>query len=188
MTTRSFSYRVLPARPPKPPAVPYRDLTGLRFGNLVVLGFLYCRHKKAWWNCVCDCGGKCNQVVVRGDKLTCGQTRCCSCRMAYAQAPKTPPLKARPARLGTTQDGVMVLSAPYVPPPRRVYTAEELAAAEMLSARQMMERRAPLSEIAAYLGCDTATAKQRLAAGGSSQESEVSGQTSRPPMTLPTDD
>lgn len=156
----SFSYRVQPGRPAKPPITRYEDLTGKRYGNLTVLDHLHYRDKKSWWSCLCDCGGENSQIVVRGDKLTGGQTRCCSCRMAYKKSAVT----ARPVRIGTTQDGGMVLSAPYVAPPRREFTAAELAAAELLSAKQMLARRVPLYEIAAYLGCDKATAKQRLAA------------------------
>ena len=156
----TYTHRVNAGRPIKPPITRFLDIKGQRFGNLIVLDHLHYRDKKSWWSCLCDCGGPASQIVVRGDKLTGGQTRCCSCRMAY----KTSAVTARPVRLGTTQDGGMVLSAPYVAPPRRVFTAEELAAAELLSARQMLVRRVPLYEIAAYLGCDKATAKQRLAA------------------------
>ena len=157
---KNFSHRVKPGRPAIPPITRYLDIKGQRFGNLIVLDHLHYRDKKSWWSCLCDCGGPASQIVVRGDKLTGGQTKCCSCRMAYKKSAVT----ARPVRIGTTQDGGLVLSAPYVPPPRRVFTPEELAAAELLSARQMLVRRVPLYEIAAYLGCDKATAKQRLAA------------------------
>lgn len=53
------------------------DLTGNRFGRLLVLSF---DHKDAtrtlWWLCLCNCG---KTKVVRGYCLTSGMTRSCGC-------------------------------------------------------------------------------------------------------------
>ena len=58
------------------------DLTGRRFGRLVVLeragtyaspdGF----HKYATWRCLCDCG---NETVVVSQNLRSGDTKSCGC-------------------------------------------------------------------------------------------------------------
>lgn len=54
-----------------------RDLKGLRFGRLIVIGFSGLnKHRKATWNCLCDCG---NKVVVVGSSLTSGATKSCGC-------------------------------------------------------------------------------------------------------------
>lgn len=55
----------------------YNDLTGKRFGRLIVL----CRapnrgNGHAYWNCKCDCG---NTTVTRTISLTSGHTQSCSC-------------------------------------------------------------------------------------------------------------
>lgn len=53
------------------------DLTGQRFGRLVVLDFFgYDHNRKALWNCQCDCG---NQKVIRANELRCGKTHSCGC-------------------------------------------------------------------------------------------------------------
>lgn len=58
-----------------------KDLTGQRFGRLVVIGrgekeFINPREHCAVWRCRCDCG---REVVVRGYCLTGGHTRSCGC-------------------------------------------------------------------------------------------------------------
>jgi hypothetical protein len=53
------------------PAYP-RDISGQRFGRLVVLDYT----KPTGWRCRCDCG---NQTVVKTDKLNSGHTRSCGC-------------------------------------------------------------------------------------------------------------
>lgn len=57
-----------------------KDLTGLKFGRLTVLGV---DHKKPckngtriYWRCRCDCE---NEVVVLGGSLTSGHTQSCGC-------------------------------------------------------------------------------------------------------------
>lgn len=53
------------------------DLTGQRFGRLVVLEFSgYDHNHKAKWNCQCDCG---KQKVVRANELRSGKTQSCGC-------------------------------------------------------------------------------------------------------------
>ena len=53
------------------------DLTGQRFGRLVVLDFFdYDHNHKALWKCQCDCG---NQKVVRANELRAGKTQSCGC-------------------------------------------------------------------------------------------------------------
>lgn len=53
-----------------------RDLTGQRFGRLVVIGIDERNTKKTYWNCLCDCG---NIKSVRSDSLQCGAIKSCGC-------------------------------------------------------------------------------------------------------------
>ena len=53
-----------------------QDLTGLRFGRLVVTGPAGARGKNMVWLCHCDCG---SDVEVRTDNLRSGGTRSCGC-------------------------------------------------------------------------------------------------------------
>lgn len=53
------------------------DLTGKRFGRLVVLNADHKNSRELWyWRCRCDCG---NETVVSGDKLRRGSTKSCGC-------------------------------------------------------------------------------------------------------------
>lgn len=51
-----------------------RDISGLRFGQLVVLGIA--SRKPVKWACSCDCGGRSD---VRTGELTSGKTNSCGC-------------------------------------------------------------------------------------------------------------
>ena len=55
------------------------DLTGQRFGRLVVISYneeVSKQKKHSFWNCKCDCGNEC---VVRGCYLKSGHTTSCGC-------------------------------------------------------------------------------------------------------------
>lgn len=57
------------------------DLTGRRFGKLVVTGYSHSLKEdygvtRAIWNCVCDCG---NEIQVKADLLRNGHVRSCGC-------------------------------------------------------------------------------------------------------------
>lgn len=55
----------------------YKDLTGRRFGRLVVVSLLkIVKGQGAIWNCLCDCGN--TKQVARGHLLN-GDTRSCGC-------------------------------------------------------------------------------------------------------------
>jgi hypothetical protein len=72
------------------------NLTGIRFGMLLVIGFNGTKRNSSFdWKCVCDCGTK---KVVSGNKLTCGRTKSCGCnrveffrakRVIHGEARKT---------------------------------------------------------------------------------------------------
>ncbi len=54
-----------------------RDLIGLRFGRLVVVGLIGpAKYRQTLWLCTCDCG---NSVQIKGSRLTSGGTQSCSC-------------------------------------------------------------------------------------------------------------
>jgi len=57
------------------PAKSAKDLTGRRFGRLVVTGFAE-RRKNIYWACTCDCGSK---TKVQAWNLTSGHSRSCGC-------------------------------------------------------------------------------------------------------------
>lgn len=52
-----------------------KDLTGQRFGRLVVTGLSHVS-QRSYWRCICDCGNPC---VVCGSKLINGNTKSCGC-------------------------------------------------------------------------------------------------------------
>lgn len=52
------------------------DITGQRFGKLVVENFAYTKNNRAYWNCICDCGNHC---VKMGKYLRNGDTKSCGC-------------------------------------------------------------------------------------------------------------
>jgi len=52
------------------------DLTGLRFGRLLVEKFAYIKRRCYCWICRCDCG---NKKVVYGYSLKSGNTKSCGC-------------------------------------------------------------------------------------------------------------
>lgn len=59
------------------------EMTGQRFGRLVVLRREYVDSRKAWWLCKCDCGAS---HVVEGGRLRSGTTRSCGCLRAEIAA------------------------------------------------------------------------------------------------------
>jgi hypothetical protein len=71
---------------------PLKDITGGRFGRLVVKGRAD-RNGRPAWHCHCDCGKQC---VVVGEDLRSGKTRSCGCLRAEASSKKSSAL------IGTT--------------------------------------------------------------------------------------
>lgn len=55
-----------------------RDLTGQRFGRLIVLAYAYRKPttRKIRWHCLCDCG---TAYIANGNDLHTGNTRSCGC-------------------------------------------------------------------------------------------------------------
>lgn len=54
----------------------FEDITGQRFGRLVVEGIHERRNSKIYWLCWCDCGGT---AITRADFLKTGHTTSCGC-------------------------------------------------------------------------------------------------------------
>lgn len=52
------------------------DITGKRFGRLLVIERRPTINRKAYWSCKCDCG---NTITVSASSLLCGKTRSCGC-------------------------------------------------------------------------------------------------------------
>lgn len=61
---------------PIPPGKRFQDLSGQRFGRLVVLGWAGYSKPNAVWVCKCDCGG---ENLVPSGNLVAGRTRSCGC-------------------------------------------------------------------------------------------------------------
>lgn len=54
-----------------------KDLTGMRFGRLVVVELIgKAANGKYQWKCKCDCG---NYTIVKGNSLTTDHTKSCGC-------------------------------------------------------------------------------------------------------------
>ncbi|MGD7007637.1 hypothetical protein [Metabacillus sp. 84] len=52
------------------------NLTGRRFGRLIVLNLVGSKKGKSVWTCQCDCG---KEITVTGVSLTIGETKSCGC-------------------------------------------------------------------------------------------------------------
>lgn len=52
------------------------DLSGKRYGRLVVVERAYKKYDKIFWKCKCDCG---KEVCVAGSQLKSGMTKSCGC-------------------------------------------------------------------------------------------------------------
>lgn len=52
------------------------DLTGERFGRLVVIKHAYVKKNQNWWECKCDCG---NATIVKARRLSGKITKSCGC-------------------------------------------------------------------------------------------------------------
>lgn len=53
-----------------------KDLTGQRFGGLIVISLQPTESRKTYWICQCDCG---EVKIVRSDNLQCGAIKSCGC-------------------------------------------------------------------------------------------------------------
>ena|SRR3990167_864845 len=53
-----------------------KDLTGKRFGCLLVKKYSCSKDGKSYWECVCDCG---KEKIIRGASLSSGHPRSCGC-------------------------------------------------------------------------------------------------------------
>ena len=58
------------------------NLEGKRYGYLTVLNFCKTNSKRAFWNCLCDCGKTC---VVSGHDLTGDKIHSCGCLKSYGE-------------------------------------------------------------------------------------------------------
>lgn len=63
--------------------LPYKDLTGDRYGQLVVLGYADFDGTKHRWRVKCSCG---TETVARGNSLRSGISTSCGCRKRGAGA------------------------------------------------------------------------------------------------------
>ena len=63
------------------------DLTGKRFGRLLVVSKAESKNKRTMWNCICDCGSR---VVVGGKDMRQVKTKSCGCyhKDHYASPPR----------------------------------------------------------------------------------------------------
>jgi hypothetical protein len=73
-----------------------QDLTGQRFGRLVVIGRTENRGRETVWNCRCDCG---NETSVFATALKQGLTRSCGCLRAETTSKR----RTKHARTGTPE-------------------------------------------------------------------------------------
>lgn len=56
---------------------PRKDLTGMRFGRITVVGYSHTKNSQPYWFCNCDCGR--TNYVIMGNALKQGRTKSCGC-------------------------------------------------------------------------------------------------------------
>ena len=60
-----------------------KDISGQRFGKLLVISYAYTENHKTYWNCICDCG---TEKVIVGQGLREGRVNSCGCGQTYNKA------------------------------------------------------------------------------------------------------
>jgi len=60
------------------------DISGNRYGKLVVLNLAYTKSKNSYWLCKCDCG---NEKIVIANSLKKGTTKSCGCLRIKSKKP-----------------------------------------------------------------------------------------------------
>jgi hypothetical protein len=58
-----------------------KDISGNRYGDLVVKGYSHSHKKRSYWVCQCDCGKTC---VKTGNNIRSGHTLSCGCHLSKA--------------------------------------------------------------------------------------------------------
>lgn len=61
-------------------AAQFKDMSGQRFGKLVVTTYAFTKNAQSHWNCVCDCG---EILVVKGTYLRTNDTLSCGCLRGF---------------------------------------------------------------------------------------------------------
>ena len=78
------------------------DLTGQRFGKLVVTKFVETGERKTHWRCQCDCG---NVIVAVADNLIGGNTKSCGClKLIHGESNKTTEYKIWSKMIGRCEN------------------------------------------------------------------------------------
>lgn len=66
----------------------FSDITGNKYGRLVVEEFAYFKNKKSFWKCKCECGN--NKIIGRGDLIS-GKTISCGCLLREISSKRRTP-------------------------------------------------------------------------------------------------
>lgn len=53
-----------------------RDLSGMRYGRLLIVERAENQGNRVMWRCICECGA---EIVTRGENITSGRTQSCGC-------------------------------------------------------------------------------------------------------------
>ena len=63
---------------------PRKDITGLKFGKLTVIKYLYMNtHRQSMWECGCSCG---NTFTTSSNSLRAGKAKSCGCSLVKSQS------------------------------------------------------------------------------------------------------
>lgn len=62
------------------------DISGIKYGRLLVESFNGRKNSQSYWNCVCDCGNNC---VINGAKIKNGHTKSCGCLLKEERGKKS---------------------------------------------------------------------------------------------------
>lgn len=60
-----------------------KDLSGIKFGKILVKSFSHTEKGKTYWNCQCDCG---EEFLGRADAIESGHTKSCGCLLKNPKA------------------------------------------------------------------------------------------------------
>ncbi len=78
------------------------DITGQKFGRLFIVSFSHVKSRKAYFNCLCDCG---QSKIIAGGDIKGGNTKSCGClAMEHSRALKKVNTTHGESGLGVTRE------------------------------------------------------------------------------------